>query len=150
MKLLTSFVLVALAVVVAPASAQDPGSAPAPAAETVAVDPKSLDHEIEARLENIFAATKWFQVLDVRVQEGVVFLKGMSDTEDHATWAADLARRTQDVAAVVNWLEVASPPVFDFEPATAGLRDLGRSIVGGSRSCCSHSLCSASAGCCRG
>ncbi len=57
MKLLPSLVLVVLAAVVAPASAQDSPSSPtsAPAAETVAVDPKSLDHEIEARLENILA-----------------------------------------------------------------------------------------------
>ncbi|MBA3458078.1 MAG: BON domain-containing protein, partial [Deltaproteobacteria bacterium] len=132
MKLIPSLVLVVLATVAAPASAQDsaPDAAPAAAAETIAVDPKSRDHEIEARLENILAATKWFQKLDVRVQEGVVFLEGASDTNEHATWAADLARRTQDVAAVVNRLEFEPPSVFDFEPATAGLRDLGRSIVG--------------------
>mgnify|MGYP000455483484 CR=1 FL=1 len=53
MKLIPSLVLVVLATVVAPASAQGsaPDAAPAPAAETISVDPKSRDHEIEARLE---------------------------------------------------------------------------------------------------
>lgn len=132
MKLILSLALVVLATVASPASAQDPVSdaAPAPAIETVSVDPKARDHDIEIRLENILAATKWFDKLDVRVQEGVVFLDGASDTGAHATWAADLARRTQDVAAVINRLEVEPPSIVDFEPATAGLRDLGRSIVG--------------------
>lgn len=130
MKLIPSLVLVVLVVVVAPAAAQDSAPDAAPDPEMVKVAPKARDHEIEARLENILAATKWFPTLDVRVQEGVVFLEGASDTGEHATWAADLARRTQDVAAVINRLEVEPGSVFDFEPATAGVRELGRSIVG--------------------
>lgn len=78
MKRILSLALVMLAMVAAPASAKDSASdaAPAPATETVKVAPQARDHEIEARLEHILGATKWFQKLDVRVQEGVVFLEG--------------------------------------------------------------------------
>ncbi|MBA3461157.1 MAG: BON domain-containing protein [Deltaproteobacteria bacterium] len=89
MKLIPLLVLAVLVVVVGPASAQDsaPDAAPDPATETVKVAPKARDHEIETRLENILAATKWFPTLEVRVEEGVVFLEGATDTVEHATWA---------------------------------------------------------------
>jgi small-conductance mechanosensitive channel len=115
------------------AFAQDspaPAAEPAPIPEKVDIAPEARDEQIEERLRRILTATGWFEALDLRVDEGVVFLSGTADTEDHRRWAGDLARRTQDVAAVVNRLEVATPSVFDFEPAIAGLEDLGRSIIG--------------------
>jgi len=98
--------------------------------DTVDVSPKARDEEIDARLENIMRATSWFADLDVRVQDGVVFLAGVVDTDEHRLWAAELARRTQDVAAVVNQLAVPTPSVFELEPATRALRELGRGVVG--------------------
>jgi small conductance mechanosensitive channel len=115
------------------ALAQDrpaPATEPAPITEKVEVAPEARDEQIEERLRRILTATRWFEALGVRVDEGVVFLSGTADTEEHRRWAGDLARRTQDVAAVVNRLEVATPSVFDFGPAIAGLEDLGRGIVG--------------------
>lgn len=114
------------------ARAQEP---PAPASTpvttgTIDVAPTARDSEIAARLESVLKATSWFESLDVRVRDGVVFLAGISDTPEHRVWAGDLAGRTQDVAAVVNRMGVATPSVFDFEPATRGLRDLGRGVVG--------------------
>ena len=59
---------------------------------------------------------------EVQVEEGVVFLRGEAETEQYRTWAGDLARRTQDVTAVVNQLEIVEPSVWDFQPVTTRLR----------------------------
>ena len=63
------------------------------------------------------------------VQNGVVFLAGQTDSEEFKQWAGTLARNTQDVAAVVNQITILEPSIWDFEPALAGLREQGRSIV---------------------
>ncbi len=123
-----------IAIVAQPARAQEP-PAPAPASTpvttgTIEVAATARDPEIAARLKSVLKATSWFESLDVRVQDGVVFLAGIADTPEQRVWAGDLARRTQDVAAVVNRIEVRTPSVFDFAPATRGLRELGRGIVG--------------------
>jgi small conductance mechanosensitive channel len=64
--------------------------------------------------------------VEVRVQEGVAFLHGRSQSEQYRKWADDLARNTRDVAVVVNQMDVVEPPVWDFQPAIASLRELGR------------------------
>ncbi|RJP22146.1 MAG: BON domain-containing protein [Candidatus Abyssobacteria bacterium SURF_5] len=99
--------------------------------ERVEVKPVTRDHEIRERLNDILEATGWFMDLEVRVEDGVVFLEGGTETDDHKEWAADLARRTQDVTAVVNKIEVVEPSVWDFEPALAGLREQWRDVMRG-------------------
>lgn len=100
-----------------------------PVPEQVDVQPAASDDEIKERLEGIIAATDWFVDTEVDVNEGVVFLKGFAETDDYKMWAGDLARNTQDVAAVVNQIEVMEPDIWNYEPAFTGLRELLRNIM---------------------
>lgn len=96
--------------------------------EKVDVRPLSGDKEIRNRLESILQATGWFRDPEVEVNEGVVFLKGITGTEEHKKWAGDLARRTEDVAAVVNRIQVR-PSIWDYSKAIASLRTLWSGVV---------------------
>jgi small conductance mechanosensitive channel len=95
-------------------------------ANKVEVAPINSDEEIEARLSSIFEATSWFEGIDVRVDGGVAFLTGLSDTETHRDWAEQTAMNTSDVVAVVNRLSVAEKPIWNFAPAVASLKELAR------------------------
>jgi len=108
-----------------PASDDAPPEVP----QRVDVQPTALDEEIETRLQNIYSATGWFTEAEVSVQDGVVFLTGQTETEEFKSWAGNLARNTQDVAAVVNQLEVVEPPIVNFQPMLEGLREQGQSIL---------------------
>ena len=103
--------------------------APPIAPERVDVQPIARDEEIETRLQDIYLATGWFTDSQVRVQDGVVFLSGQSQSEEFKIWAGDLARNTQDVVAVVNQVEVIEPALLDFQPMLEVLRNQGRSIL---------------------
>ncbi|MFN2291235.1 MAG: mechanosensitive ion channel domain-containing protein [Anaerolineae bacterium] len=127
-----------LAVSPAPSLAQDiPVSTPTPtgdeqpveAPDSVDVQPQARDEEIRMRLQGILEATGWFVNPQVRVDEGVVFLNGGAENAEFKTWAGDLARRTTDVTAVVNQMEVLEPSVWDFEPVLTGLEAQGRSVL---------------------
>lgn len=112
--------------------AQDPLPTPAgsdeqPAVpERVDVQPIARDDEIETRLRNILDATGWFIGPRVRVEDGVVFLEGEAQSDEFKDWAGELARNTQDVAAVVNQLSVVEAPLLDFEPVWTSLREQTR------------------------
>jgi small-conductance mechanosensitive channel len=107
-----------------------PGSEERSAAPaTVDVTPVARDDEIGQRLQSVLDATGWFTGARVRVDAGVVFLNGQTETEDLRKWAGDLARNTQDVVAVANRIEVPKPSVWDMGPAWIGLLDLWRDVV---------------------
>ena len=95
----------------------------------VDVQPLARDDEIEARLQDILAATGWFTMPQVRVQDGVVFLTGEAQSAEYKAWAGDLARNTQDVAAVVNQLEVVEPEYLDIQPFVSELQNQGRIVL---------------------
>lgn len=95
----------------------------------VDVKPTAKDEEIGQRLLGILEATDWFDEPKVRVEEGVVFLEGGVTSEKLKEWAGDLARNTQDVAAVVNRMNVTPPSIWDFRPASSGLLALWRDVV---------------------
>lgn len=97
--------------------------------DKVEVDPLAEDDEISSRLERIFLATGWFDSVEVETDEGVVFLRGVSDSEKHREWAERVAQRTSDVVAVVNRVEVKGRPVWDISPAVAQMKQLGRDFV---------------------
>ncbi|TVR26630.1 MAG: BON domain-containing protein [Balneolaceae bacterium] len=127
------FLLFAIPVLV---SAQDAGQTVPPetttettAPEQVDVRPEAADSEIRDRLSGIMAATGWFVDAEVEVNDGVVFLRGSTETDDFKRWAGDLARNTQDVAAVVNQIQVMEPDIWNYEPALTGMRELWRSIM---------------------
>jgi len=97
--------------------------------DRVEVDPLAEDDEISSRLERIFEATGWFDLVEVETDEGVVFLRGVSDSEKHREWAERVAQRTSDVVAVVNRFEVKGRPVWDISPAVAQMKQLGRDFI---------------------
>ncbi|NQV25926.1 MAG: mechanosensitive ion channel [Rhodopirellula sp.] len=114
----------------APKKQSAPGKedlSPAPA--KVDVKPLARDEEIRTRLQSVLDATGWFTDPQVRVEEGVVFLKGWSKTDELKKWAGDLARNTQDVVAVANRMEVIEPSVWDISPAWRGLLVLWREFI---------------------
>lgn len=111
-----------LALALSKASAQTPDNkdfenqSVAPQQEVV-VEPRAEDVEIASRLEKILSATGWFSSPRVSVREGVAFMDGEAASDEQREWAGNLARKTQDVVAVVNRIVVE--PVFNwgFEPA---------------------------------
>jgi small conductance mechanosensitive channel len=106
-----------------------PEEPPSAAPSRLEVQPVARDDEIQARLQDILAATGWFTEPQVRVQDGVVFLTGQAQSAEHKAWAGDLARNTQDVAAVVNQLEVVEPEYLDFQPFVTELQNQGRIVL---------------------
>lgn len=99
------------------------------APEKVDVKPVARDEEIRKRLQSVLEATGWFTDPRVRVEEGVVFLNGLTQTDELKKWAGDLARNTQDVVAVANRMEVPDPSVWDLRPAWSGLLVLWRDFI---------------------
>ena len=87
------------------------------------------DVEIRQRLADILETTGWFGAPEVRVQDGIVFLKGTTETDESRTWAGNLARNTEGVVAVVNQIEVVATTIWDFAPAFGVLSALVRSFV---------------------
>ncbi len=97
--------------------------------QTVEVESPVRDAEIESRLQRILESTERFENPRVRVDNGVVFLEGTTPQVEHRVWASDLARKTQDVVAVVNRIEVEESPLWDLGPAFAELQDLWRQVI---------------------
>lgn len=95
----------------------------------VDIKPVARDEEIRGRLQRVLDATDWFTDPKVRVEEGVVFLDGSSQTDELKKWAGDLARNTQDVVAVANRIKVMESSMWDFAPAWGGLLLLWRDII---------------------
>ena len=135
--LLLIIALACFAALAAPALAQEsprpavPPSLekPAEAPTQVTVQPRIRDFDIRERLESILKATGWFADAKVRVQDGVVFLTGQTESDEFKKWAGNLARNTQDVTAVVNQIEVVEPSIWDFQPALFGLRVFWRTVL---------------------
>lgn len=132
-------ILACAGVLAAPARAQT-GGTPIPTAPgsqatleapgKINVQPTARDEQIRQRIQSILESTGWFINPQVQVREGVVFLDGQTTTSEYKKWAGDLARNTQDVAAVVNKIELTTPSIWNFQPALSGLRDLRVGIVG--------------------
>lgn len=102
--------LLLIAVVAGPLAVQDQqpagtGDQNAPSA-IVAVDDIADDHSIDDRLTQIFESAGWFRELRVDADNGIVTIEGVSDSEEHREWATNVARKTQDVIAVINKLDV--------------------------------------------
>ena len=104
----------------------DGTSAPA---QEVTVTPEAADGAIASRLQNIFEASGWYRGIAVRVEEGIAFLNGQTETTERRRWAGDLARKTQDVVAVVNQIEVTPSLSFDWTPAWREARKIGVQLV---------------------
>jgi small conductance mechanosensitive channel len=109
--LVTVLLLVDLCATSASAQTPAPGS-PAPeqgdsaVSKPVEVDPAAEDPAIANRIERILRSTNWFQRPKVSVRDGVVFIDGMTQTQEHRRWAGTLAQNTQGTVAVVNRIAV--------------------------------------------
>jgi len=90
----------------------------------VSVEDVVEDETIAERLIRILKATGWFQDVSVRVDEGVAFLNGEADSDEHKKWAGNLAGNTEDVVAVVNRIDVVEPFYWDLTPAKEEWRKL--------------------------
>lgn len=110
-------------------AAESPPEADPAEAKEVSVAPTAEDDDIAQRLTGILQATDWFESPEIQVEEGVAFLSGLADSEDHRAWAERLAGRTEDVVAVVNQMDVATPSMLDFSPATVQLESMLRSFI---------------------
>lgn len=129
-SLLTAGALLAVLPIIAVAQDQPPTDAAPPAAPpNVAVEPSAFDVEIESRIADILEATGWFERVKVEVRDGVVFLDGVTNSDERHAWAGELASRTQDVAAVVNRIEIDRPVAWTFEPAFREIEESGRDLV---------------------
>lgn len=95
----------------------------------VAVEPIARDDQIDRRITQIMRATGWYRDFEVRVDDGIVFLDGLTDSDEHRTWARDLASKTQDVVAVVNRIEVETTPDWTFAPAVDAVRSVAKRVV---------------------
>lgn len=95
----------------------------------VNVNPTAQDGEIGQRLQSVLNATGWFKDPKVTVTAGVVFLNGETKSAELKNWAGDLARNTQDVAAVANRIEILAPSIWDFRKASEGIFALWRDFL---------------------
>ncbi|WP_197531268.1 mechanosensitive ion channel domain-containing protein [Posidoniimonas corsicana] len=138
LRLLVSLLTVVL--LAAAARAQDAADPPpaepeasaeqtSPQPKDVTVEPRAEDEQIAERLQGILEATGWFRAPVVRVQEGVAFLEGATETDQRSEWAQRLAGRTEDVVAVVNNIEVDTPSLFDFSAANSQLEQMLRGVI---------------------
>ena len=75
-------------------------------AKPVLVKPAANDDAIADRIKRILISKNWFQSPAVMVRDGVVFIDGMTETQEHRRWAGALAENTQGTVAVVNRIEV--------------------------------------------
>ena len=136
-KLLYGLCLIVL--VSCPANAQDEkdGAAPAatdekiPVTEEVKVQPIANDQAINQRLSKILKATGWFTDVAVKVEEGIVFLDGRTDSKDNRLWAGSLAGKITDVVAVVNRITVVEASPWNIYPAIAEVSLLWQSMLQG-------------------
>lgn len=90
---------------------------------------QSEDKAIKKRLFNILKATGWFAEINVRVEDGVVFIQGKAKSEKHKTWAYQAATKIQDVVAVVNQIELVDDTSWHMEQVLAGLKAQWKSIL---------------------
>jgi len=96
---------------------------------SIKIDPLAEDDEIADRLTKILTATTCFEKPEVKVEEGVVFLKGTSHQADYRSWAGDLARSIQDVIAVENRIQVIERSMWDLSPAWIELWKFSRDTI---------------------
>lgn len=133
---ITKFVVVSLFILFSQMlNAEDPTASPSDEESQNLIENKvdvevvTDDQKIENRLRQILEATGWFRLVEIEVKEGIVFINGEADTPDHKEWAAQLAKKTQGVVAVVNRLVVMRPNILDFTPAFSEIRNFVEEFI---------------------
>lgn len=102
-----------------------------PVAEQINVRPTANDQAIDQRLSKILKATGWYTGVAVKVEEGIVFLDGRTDSKDNRLWAGTLAGKVTDVVAVVNRITVVEPSPWNLYPAIQEISLLWKSLLQG-------------------
>ena len=97
--------------------------------QAVKIEGSADDAQIADRLRQILTASERYEGLEVKVTDGIVFLDGQTARGDFKEWASQLARRTQDVVAVVNRLEVSPPVSLEQYRLRDQLREIWRGLV---------------------
>lgn len=95
----------------------------------VEIKPEAADIDIQDRMLGILKLTGWFQDISVDVEEGVAFLRGVANRDEHRKWAGDLASKTQGVVAVVNRMTLSKQPLWNFNIISSELQSLLRQTV---------------------
>ncbi|KAA3638169.1 MAG: BON domain-containing protein [Proteobacteria bacterium] len=85
--------------------------------QTIDVSNTVQDQAIAQRLHNILTSSGQFKDIEIRVEEGIVFLSGESQSPEYKTWAEKLAQRTEGVIAVINQITVSADNAWDLQPA---------------------------------
>lgn len=105
-----------------PATSKEAEAPPIP--KKVDVVPAAPDDQIRERLTSILSTTGWFINTTVEVKNGVVVLGGAAKSDEYKLWATTLANNTQDVAAVVNKMQIIHSSLWDLSPVIDGFRDM--------------------------
>lgn len=108
--------------IAAPSTAKEANAPPIP--KKVDVIPAAPDEQIKERLTSILSTTGWFGETTVEVKNGVVVLSGTAKNDEYKLWATTLANNTQDVAAVVNKMQIIRSSLWDLSPVIDGFRDM--------------------------
>lgn len=92
--------------------------------QAVDVDAEPDDLRVGRRITEILSATGWFEETSVRVDDGIVFLDGLTTSAERKAWARDLAAKTTGVVAVVNRIEVQAEVELTLDPAVREVKAL--------------------------
>lgn len=96
----------------------------------IEITDRIADEEIESRIRKIFAASEWFDPLEVSVTEGIVVIEGETARREHRLWAETIATRTEGVVAVINRLALVQEAHGNLAPVITEGRDIVNKIVG--------------------
>lgn len=95
----------------------------------ISIKKVTQDRAIEKRLEKILQVTQWFESIQVKSDEGIVFLEGKASNKKEFEWAGELAKNTEGVIAVVNNIEIYESEIVDLSPALKALKLLWEDII---------------------
>lgn len=83
---------------------------------SISVTDKIDDAAIQKRIKNILATSAWFTEMQVSSSEGIVVLSGITSSQEHKSWAGNVATRTEGVVAVINKISLAPQGENGFAP----------------------------------
>lgn len=75
------------------------------------------DAAISQRILQILETSGWFESPRVEVKQGIALLQGVAQKPEHQEWAGQIARRTEQVVAVVNRIQLIETSPWDLQPA---------------------------------
>lgn len=87
------------------------------------------DTAISNRILQILETSGWFESPRVEVKRGIALLHGVANNPEHREWAGQIARRTEQVVAVVNRIQVTESSPWDLQPAFRQMRTFTEDTV---------------------